>query len=48
MPALDPVGSGDLGHLSACWLPHNEADREAVRRRVAHVELAKSAGPAGA
>ena len=48
MPSLDPVGSGDLGHLSACWLPHNEADREAVRRRVAHVELAKSAGPAGA
>jgi hypothetical protein len=48
MPSLDPVGDGDLGHLSACWLPHNEADREAVRRRVAHVELAKSAGPAGA
>jgi peptide/nickel transport system ATP-binding protein len=48
MPSLDPVGSGDLGHLSACWLPHNEADREAVRRQVAHVELAKSAGPAGA
>jgi oligopeptide/dipeptide ABC transporter ATP-binding protein len=48
MPSLDPVGSGDLGHLSACWLPHNEADREAVRREVAHVELAKSAGPAGA
>jgi oligopeptide/dipeptide ABC transporter ATP-binding protein len=48
MPALDPVGGGDLGHLSACWLPHNEADREDVRRRVAHVELAKSAGPTGA
>jgi oligopeptide/dipeptide ABC transporter ATP-binding protein len=47
MPALDPVG-GDPGHLSACWLPHNLADREDVRRRVAHVELAKSAGPAGA
>jgi oligopeptide/dipeptide ABC transporter ATP-binding protein len=47
MPALDPVG-GDPGHRSACWLPHNQVDREAVRRRVAHVELAKSAGPAGA
>jgi peptide/nickel transport system ATP-binding protein len=47
MPALDPVG-GDPGHLSACWLPHNMPDREEVRRRVAHVELAKSAGPAGA
>ena len=42
-----PGGRGP-GHLSACWLPHNQADREAVRRRVAHVELAKSAGPAGA
>jgi oligopeptide/dipeptide ABC transporter ATP-binding protein len=47
MPVLDPVG-GDPGHLSACWLPHNLPDREEVRRRVAHVELAKSAGPAGA
>jgi peptide/nickel transport system ATP-binding protein len=47
MPALDPVG-GNPGHLSACWLPHNLADRETVRRRVAHVELAKSTGPAGA
>ena len=46
-PPLDPVGE-EPGHLSACWLPHNEADREAVRRQVAHVELAKSAGPAGA
>jgi peptide/nickel transport system ATP-binding protein len=46
MPALDPVG-GDPKHLSACWLPHNQADREAVRRKVAHVELIKS-GPAEA
>jgi oligopeptide/dipeptide ABC transporter ATP-binding protein len=46
-PPLDPVGE-EPGHLSACWLPHNAADREAIRRRVAHVELAKSAGPAGA
>ena len=47
VPALDPVG-GDPKHLSACWLPHNEADREAVRRKVAHIELVKSAGPAEA
>ena len=47
MPALDPVGT-EPGHLSACWLPHNPADREAIRRRVAHVELAKSAGSTGA
>jgi peptide/nickel transport system ATP-binding protein len=47
MPALDPV-DGDPGHLSACWLPHSLPDREAIRRRVAHVGLAKSARPAGA
>jgi peptide/nickel transport system ATP-binding protein len=46
-PPLDPAGE-EPGHLSACWLPHNTADREAIRRRVARVELAKSAGPAGA
>ena len=46
-PALDPAGD-EPGHLSACFLPHNAADRDAIRRRVAHVELAKSAGPAGA
>jgi peptide/nickel transport system ATP-binding protein len=46
-PPLDPAGE-EPGHLSACWLPHNRADREAIRRRVAHVELARSAGSAGA
>ena len=46
-PALDPAGE-EPGHLSACFLPHNAADRDAIRRRVARVELAKSAGPAGA
>jgi hypothetical protein len=46
-PPLDPVG-GEPKHMSACWLPHNTADRDAIRRRVAQVELAKSAGPAGA
>jgi len=47
MPPLDPAGD-EPGHLSACWLPHNHAEREAIRRRVAQVELARSAGPAGA
>jgi peptide/nickel transport system ATP-binding protein len=46
-PPLDPAGE-EPGHLSACWLPHNTADRDAIRRRVARVELARSAGPAGA
>ncbi len=46
-PPLDPAGE-EPGHLSACWLPHGHAEREAVRRRVAHVELARSAGPAEA
>jgi peptide/nickel transport system ATP-binding protein len=46
-PPLDPAGE-EPGHLSACWLPHNTADRDAIRRRVARVELARSSGPAGA
>ena len=46
-PALDPVGD-DAGHLSACWLPHNSADREELRRRLGRAEPARSAGPAGA
>jgi peptide/nickel transport system ATP-binding protein len=46
-PPLDPAGE-EPGHLSACWLPHKTADRAAIRRRVANVELARSAGPAGA
>jgi peptide/nickel transport system ATP-binding protein len=45
-PPLEPAGE-EPGHLSACWLPHNRADREAIRRRVARVELARSAGSAG-
>ena len=31
-PPLDPAGE-EPGHLSACWLPHDTADREAMRRR---------------
>lgn len=46
-PPLDPAGE-EPRHLSACWLPHGHAEREAIRRRVAHVELARSAGPAEA
>ena len=46
-PPLDPAGE-EPGHLSACWLPHNRADRETIRRRVAHVELARSGESAGA
>ncbi len=46
-PPLDPAGE-EPGHLSACWLPHSHAEREAIRRRVARVELARSAGPAEA
>ena len=30
MPSLDPVGSGDLGHLSACWLPHENSEAESL------------------
>lgn len=32
-PPLDPVG-GDPDHKSSCWLPHDQSDREVVRRRV--------------
>jgi oligopeptide/dipeptide ABC transporter ATP-binding protein len=44
MPALDPV-AGSLGHLSACWLPHDNAAREDRRRKVLS---AASAGTASA
>jgi peptide/nickel transport system ATP-binding protein len=47
MPALDPAGE-EPGHLSACWLPHQSAEREEVRRRVGRGEPAGSAGRAGA
>jgi peptide/nickel transport system ATP-binding protein len=46
-PPLEAAGD-EPGHLSACWLPHGSADRKELRRRVAHVELSGSAGPAGA
>jgi oligopeptide/dipeptide ABC transporter ATP-binding protein len=39
MPALDPAG-GQLGHLSACWLPHASAERAELRRKVLHAEPA--------
>ena len=32
VPPLAPVGSGD--HLSACWLPHDRAARDALRLKV--------------
>jgi hypothetical protein len=46
MPSLDPVGSGDRA-TSVTGCRTARPIEEAVRRRVAHVELAKSAGPAG-
>ncbi len=43
VPALAAVG-GDPGHLSACWLPHDSAARDAVRRKVVGEILAAPAG----
>jgi peptide/nickel transport system ATP-binding protein len=43
MPPLDPAG-GQPGHLSACWLPHDGAQRAHVRQRVLEAEPAGSAG----
>ena len=43
VPALAAVG-GDPRHLSACWLPHDSAARDAVRRRVVGESLAAPAG----
>jgi hypothetical protein len=36
---LAPVGEHPE-HQSSCWLPHNEAERAEVRRRVLAQELA--------
>jgi oligopeptide/dipeptide ABC transporter ATP-binding protein len=33
VPPLSPV-DGDAGHTSSCWLPHTQAEREAIRLRV--------------
>jgi oligopeptide/dipeptide ABC transporter ATP-binding protein len=33
VPPLAPVGT-DSGHLSACWLPHEMAGRERLRRKI--------------
>jgi peptide/nickel transport system ATP-binding protein len=43
MPPLDPAG-GEPGHLSACWLPHDRAERAQVRQQVMQAEPAGSAG----
>ena len=43
MPALDPACETP-GHLSACWLPHQSAEREQVRRKVMQAEPAGSTG----
>jgi len=41
MPALDPAG-GQAGHLSACWLPHESAAREELRKAILQAEPAKA------
>jgi oligopeptide/dipeptide ABC transporter ATP-binding protein len=41
-PRLAEVG-GDPTHLSACWLPHDSAAREALRRKVVGQALAAPA-----
>jgi peptide/nickel transport system ATP-binding protein len=46
MPALDPAGETP-GHLSACWLPHRSAEREAARQKILQAEPAGS-GSTGA
>jgi peptide/nickel transport system ATP-binding protein len=45
VPVLAPVG-GEAAHLSACWLPHDMAARNA-RREVVGQPLAVSAEAAG-
>jgi len=50
-PPLGPAGE-DPGHLSACWLPHDEAAREVLRKKVlkvlAQVQQSGGAQPAPA
>jgi peptide/nickel transport system ATP-binding protein len=43
MPALDPAGETP-GHLSACFLPHQSAERDQARRRILEAEPAGSTG----
>ena len=43
MPPLEPAG-GQPGHLSACWLPRDTAERDRARQRVLPAEPASSAG----
>jgi oligopeptide/dipeptide ABC transporter ATP-binding protein len=48
VPLLGPI-SDEPGHLSACWLPHEEAAREARREKVlAQVQLSEVAQSATA
>ncbi len=42
-PPLAPVG-GDVTHLSACWLPHDVAARDELRRRITGQTLPAPAG----
>jgi oligopeptide/dipeptide ABC transporter ATP-binding protein len=46
MPSLDPAG-GQAGHLSACWLPHDSAEREELRRNLLNGQLARAARSTG-
>jgi len=43
MPTLAQAGE-EPGHVSACWLPHDSAERAELRQRVLHAEPAGSAG----
>jgi oligopeptide/dipeptide ABC transporter ATP-binding protein len=43
MPPLDPAGD-EPGHLSACWLPRDQAARAEARERVLQSEPASPAG----
>ncbi len=42
VPLLAPAGA-EPGHLSACWLPHDRANREKLRRKVIGLSLPVSA-----